>query len=223
MSKLLYITEEQLQEIVGNGAYLNSQDSTNEYRLGGTEISSNGVTGDYIDGDVEFGEPVITDKISKQLSRPRTRGMSYNTRRVAPNILPESNQDITGKQNTFQISNDVLDDIKQNLSNYTGDKHAPGVKRGENIIKKGRISYDDGYRILDDINKGKDGNVLNTNGKLEREIKRKLDTAENISSNNRESKMNRGENVIKSHAKNGTKGGAHSSKNNNTIGFTYFK
>ena len=70
MSKLLYITEEQLQEIVGNGAYLNSQDSTNEYRLGGTEISPNGVTGDYIDGDVEFGEPVVTDKISKQLSVP---------------------------------------------------------------------------------------------------------------------------------------------------------
>lgn len=215
MSKLLYITEEQLQEIIGNGAYLNNQDSTNEYRLGGKEISANGITGDYVDGDIEYGKPVVTDKIVKSLSKPRLRG--YGRR-----VLPESNQDITGKQKTFQLSHEVIDNIKQNLNDYNGDEHAPGVKRGQNIVKNGRISYDDGYRILNDIASGKDGDVLKTDGKLEREIRRKLDTAEDISSNNRESKMKRGENVIKTHSKTGLKGGAHSPKNNNTIGVTYF-
>ena len=232
MSKLLYITEEQLQEIIGNGAYLNNQDTTNEYRLGSEQISSNGVTGDYIDGDIEFGEPVITDKISKQLSRPRTKGFSRFTRIHESvdserkygdgNFLSESNKDLTGKQKTFQISQGVIDVIKQNLNNYTGDEHAPGVKRGQNIIKNGRVSYDDAYRILNDISNEKDSNLLNTDGKLEREIRRKLDTAENISSNDKENKKEMGLNIIKPHSKDGTKGGAHSPKDNNVIGVTYF-
>lgn len=214
MSKLLYITEKQLNEIIGNGAYLNNQDTTNEYRLGGSEIAANGITGNYIDGDVEFGEPIITDKISKQITKPRIRGFQRK-------MLPESNQDLTGKQNTFQLSQDIIDDIKKNLKNYSGNNHAQGVKRAENIVKNGRVSYDDGYRILNDIANDKSGEVLNTNGKLENEIRQKLNTGENISSNNRQSKMKRGENVIKSAPKTGMKGGAHSPKNN-TIGVTYF-
>jgi hypothetical protein len=67
MSKLIYITESQLNEIIGNGSYLNQQDSTNEYRFGGAEISVGGTTGDYVDDNVKLGEPVITDKISKRL------------------------------------------------------------------------------------------------------------------------------------------------------------
>lgn len=234
MSKLLYITEEQLQEIVGNGSYLDPNDPTNEHRLGSVEVSPNGVTGDYIDGNIKFGEPVITDKIAKELS-PKTRGFSrYTQTPKTPqsvciehkhgdgNFLSESNKDLTGKQKTFQISQGVIDVIKQNLNNYTGDEHAPGVKRGQNIIKNGRVSYDDAYRILNDISNGKDSNLLNTDGKLEREIRRKLDTAENISSNDKENKKEMGLNIIKPHSKDGTKGGAHSPKDNNVIGVTYF-
>lgn len=225
MSKLLYITEEQLQEIIGNGSYLNSNDSTNEYRFGGAEISVNGVTGDYVDGNVEIGEPVITDKISTQLSKPRNRAYTRLGRMRCENydrFISESNEDMTGKEKTFQLSQNIIDDIKQNLQKYNGDKHAPGVKRGLNIVKNGRISYDDGYRILDDIASGKDGDVLNTDGKLEREIRQKIDTAENISSNDKENKKQMGLNVIKSNSKTGMKGGAHTPKNNNTIGVTYF-
>lgn len=215
MSKLLYITEKQLNEIVGNGAYLNNQDTTNEYRLGGSEIAANGVTGDYVDGDVEFGEPVITDKVSKHLAIPRTKGY---TRKV----LPESNQDLTGKQKTFQLSNTEMDKLKQRVQTYTGSKNDAGIKRGKNLINKGRISYDDAYRVLDDMNKGNAGAVLDPDGTLRREIENKIKTGTDISKNYRQNKIDRGENVLKSTNKNGMKGGAHSPKKNNIIGVTYF-
>ena len=217
MSKLIYITESQLNEIIGNGAYLNTQDSNNEYRLGGKEISVNGATGNYVDGDNENGKPVTTDKIAKQITNPRVRGIGgYMTRR---SVLPESNQDLTGKQNTMQISKTTIDKIKQNLNNYNGDKNAPGVKRAEKIVKDGRVSNDNGYRILNDFQNNKAGNVLDP--MLQKEIRRKLDTAENISQNKRDAKMQRGENVLKSAPKNGSKGGAHTPKGNNIIGITY--
>ena len=212
MSKLIYITESQLNEIIGNGAYLNNQDSTNEYRLGGAEISVDGVTGDYIDGNLKFGKPVVSDKISKHITKPRVKGMSRT-------VLPESNQDLTGKQNTMQISKNTIDNIKKRLNSYNGNENDPGIKRAKNIINKGRISNDDGYRILDDFDNGKAGEVLDP--MLQKEIRRKLDTAENISRNSRETKMSRGENVLKSAPKTGAKGGAHTPKGNNVIGVTY--
>lgn len=212
MSKLIYITESQLNEIIGNGAYLNNQDSTNEYRLGGAEISVDGITGDYIDGNLKFGKPVIGDKISKHITKPKVKGMSRT-------VLPESNQDLTGKQNTMQISKNTIDNIKKRLNSYNGNENDPGIKRAKNIINKGRISNDDGYRILDDFDNGKAGEVLDP--MLQKEIRRKLDTAENISRNSREAKMSRGENVLKSAPKTGAKGGAHTPKGNNVIGVTY--
>jgi hypothetical protein len=214
MNRLIYITEQQLHEIIGNGAYLNQQDTTNEYRFGGEEISVDGVTGDYIDGNINLGNPVTTDRISKRITKPRVRGM-------ARTVLPESNQDLTGKQNTFQLSNDTIDSIKQSLNYYNGNKNEPGVKRGEKIIKDKRISYDDGYRILDDFETGRAGSILDPDGKLQKEIRRKLDTAENISKNDKEAKMKRGENILKSAPKTGLKGGAHTPTGNNTIGITY--
>jgi hypothetical protein len=217
MSKLIYITESQLQEIIGNGAYLNNQDTTNEYRLGGSEISTNGITGNYTDGDVEYGEPVITDKIAKQITKPRVRGLGgYVERRI---VIPESNQDFTGKQNTMQISDTVKKKIENNLKNYNGSGNAQGVKRAQNIVKNGRMSYDDAYRTLNDFQNNRAGDVLDP--MLQQELRRKLNTAENISSNNREAKMTRGENVLKSAPKTGAKGGAHTPKGNNVIGITY--
>lgn len=220
MAKLIYITETQLHEIIGNGAYLDNQDNTNEYRLGGAEISVGGVTGDYADGDVENAEPVISDKIANQICIQQTRGLGRNIGIGRRSVIPESNQDLTGKQNTMQISKTVVDKIKKNLNNYNGSGNAQGIKRAQNIVKNGRISNDDGYRILDDFAKNKTGNVLDKS--LQDEIRRKLDTAENISRNGRESKMDRGENVLKSAPKTGAKGGAHTPKGNNTIGVTYY-
>lgn len=217
MSKLIYITESQLNEIIGNGAYLDKQDTTNEYRLGGPEISTGGVTGNYTDGDIEFSDPVITDKIAKQITKPRVRGLGgYVERR---SVIPESNQDFTGKQNTMQISDTVKKKIKANLNNYNGSGNAQGVKRAQNIVKNGRMSYDDAYRTLNDFKNNKAGDVLDP--MLQKELRQKLNTAENISNNNRNAKMSRGENVLKSAPKNGLKGGAHSPKGNNIIGVTY--
>lgn len=218
MSKLIYITESQLQEIVGNGAYLNPKDTRNEYRFGGAEISADGVTGDYIDGDSKPGKPVTTDKIAKQIRRQGRNYMGQPAFNRRP-ILPESNQDLAGKQNTFQVSQTTLDGIKERLNGYSGDKDAPGVKRAMELLKTGRMSYDNAYRTLDDYGKGIGNDILGA--ELEKELRRQLNTAENISQSGRDAKMNRGENVLKSTNKTGVKGGAHSPSGNNTIGVTY--
>lgn len=217
MNKLIYITETQLNEIVGNGAYLNTNDTTNEYRFGGSEISSNGVTGNYTDGDNKTGKPVTTDKIANQIRNQHRFGGYCNY--VRKSILPESNQDLTGKQNTFQISKNTLDDIRERINNFSGDKNTPGFKRALQLLKTGRISYDNAYRTLNDYKNGIGNDILGF--KLENELKNKINTGENISKNSREAKMNRGENVLKSTNKTGMKGGAHTPKGNNTIGITY--
>ena len=116
----------------------------------------------------------------------------------------------------FQI---LLKKIETNLKNYNGSGNAQGVKRAQNIVKNGRMSYDDAYRTLNDFQNNKAGDVLDP--MLQQELRRKLNTAENISSNNRDAKMARGENVLKSAPKTGAKGGAHTPKGNNVIGITY--
>ena len=216
MGKLIYITEGQLQEIIGNGTYLNSNDNSNEYRLGGKEIGF-GTTGNYVDGDEDFAEPPISDKIEKELSRPRTIGLGgYPIVRS----IRESNQDLTGSHNTMQISDTIVNDLRERLKNYNGNGNEPGVKRAKKIVTDKRISNDDGYRILNDFENGKAGNILTP--ELQKEIRRRLDTAENVSKTGRDSKIERGVNVLKSAPKTGTKGGAHTPKGNNTIGITYF-
>lgn len=218
MSKLIYITEAQLHEIIGNGAYLDSTDTTNEYRFGGAEISADGVTGNYVDGDVENGNPVTSDRIATQIRRQGRNYLGQPAFNRRP-ILPESNQDLAGKQNTFQISQTTLDDIKDRLNGYSGDQDAPGVKRAKELLNTGRMSYDDGYRTLNDFTKGIGSDILGA--ALEKEIRQRLNTAEDISQSGREAKMNRGENVLKSTNKTGFKGGAHTPNGNNTIGVTY--
>lgn len=212
MNKLIYISESQLNEIIGNGAYLNSQNSKNEYRLGGSEISVNGTIGDDIDGDLDYGIPITGDRIAKHITKPRVKGLNRT-------VLPESNQDLTGKHNTMQLSKNTIDDIKYRLNNYNGNQNDAGVKRAKTIIDKGRISNDDGYRILNDFKNNNAGEVLGS--KLEKEIRRKLDTAEDISKSQRDAKMARGENILKSAPKTGMKGGAHSPKGKNIIDITY--
>lgn len=218
MSKLIYITEAQLHEIIGNGAYLDPNDTQNEYRFGGAEISADGTTGNYIDGDSAPGNPTTTDRIAKQIRRQGRNFIGQTAYNRRP-ILPESNQDLAGKQKTFQISQTTLDDIKNNLSMHNGDADDAGVKRAKELLNTGRMSYDNAYRTLDDYSKGKGNNVLGA--KLEKELRRHLDTAESISQTGRDAKMERGENILKSTNKNGFKGGAHSPNGNNVIGVTY--
>lgn len=214
MGKLIYITESQLNEIIG----INPADSTNLYRYGGLEITSDGTTGSHEDGNQKYGKPTTSDEIEKSLSRKQWGVGGFPP--VRRGVVRESNQDFTGSNNTMQISNTIIDDLKSRLSNYNGNRNDPGVKRSEEIIRKGRVSYDNAYRILDDYKNGKSGDILTP--ELEKEIRRKLDTAENISKDGRVSKQERGLNVLKSAPKDGTKGGAHTLKGNNTIGVTYF-
>lgn len=222
MAKLLYITEEQLQEIIGNGAYLNDKDTSNEYRLGGAEISVDGVTGNYVDGDVEMGDVTTTDDISKSL-RYKGRRLSCNVSRKG-NLLPESNQDLSGKTKTIQLSQNSLNTLKKNVElqlKNNQDEDSEGIKRAKHLINNnGVMPCQNAYRAESDLDKGIIGDVFTDN--VMKDIDNKLKTKERISSNNRESKKRRGEAVIKSSPKDGRKGGAHSPKNNNTIGYTYF-
>lgn len=217
MSKLIYITESQLNEIIGEGAYLDPKETTNEYRLGGSEISSDGVTGGKPNGNVKSGKPKTTDQFAASLT-PQGRWRYGYYRK----IIPESNQDFTGKQNTLQISQAIIDEIKENLSHYNGSRHDQGYKRALTIIQDGRVSYDDAYRILNDFKTNKIGVILNLTS-LQNELRRKLDTAKAISKNNREVKKAMDINVLKSAPKTGAKGGAHTPKEpkDNVIGITY--
>lgn len=213
MGKLIYITESQLQEIISNGTYLNKNDSTNEYRFGSTQVSTNGITGDYVDGNLEMGKPTTSDKIAKQITRNKVRGMGRT-------VLPESNQDLTGKQNTFQLSTNVVNRLKKKLNNYNGDKNDAGFKRANRLIDRGRISYDNAYRVLNDINSGKAGELIDGDHYIKNELENKVKTGENISQNKRDGKMKRGEKILNVTSRNSFNGKGHSSKPN-IIGINY--
>ena len=199
MSKLIYITEAQLQEIVGNGSYLNDTDTTNEYRFGGAEVTVNGTTGNYVDGDVEFGEPVTSDEFAAGLVPQR----SHWTRGTTRTSLRESNQTI--EKNKLGLSNKSKKTAQQlglNGSDINCNYGFVVQNRINNGEYDGKVSDEDLEQFSDDIG-----------GKLKTQM--------NISRSNREAKMARGEHVMKSAPKTGAKGGAHTPKGNNVIGVTY--
>lgn len=217
MSKKIYITEAQLQEIIGNGAYLDDKDTTNEYRMGGKEVSVDGVVGDYVDGDVTFGKPVTADKFAQTQSNQRRRRGMIN----CSTNLTEANQDMKGKEKTFQLSQTEGDKLKQRIANYGGSKNDAGYKRAQTLVDRGRISYDNAYRVLDDMKTGKAGAILDPDGTLQHELENKIKTKTDMSQSQRDAKMAAGQNVIKSAPKTGAKGGAHTPNGDNVIGITY--
>lgn len=218
MSKKIYITEAQLHEIIGNGAYLDDNDTTNEYRMGGSEISADGVVGDYVDGDVDFGKPVTTDKFAQTMSNQRRRRGMINCSKA----INEANQDMKGKEKTFQLSQTESDKLKQRVMNYNGSKNDAGYKRARTLVDKGRISYDNAYRVLDDIKSGRAGAMLDPDGTLQHELENKIKTKTDISQDQRESKMNNGQRVRKFSPKTGNNnGGGYTPDGDNVIGITY--
>jgi hypothetical protein len=216
MSKKIYITEAQLQEIIGNGAYLNDQDTTNEYRMGGQEVSVDGVVGDYTDGDVEFGKPVTADKLSHTMSNQRRRRGMINCSRS----INEANQDIDSKTDTFQLSQNEREGLAQRINAYSGSKNDAGYKRAKTLATRGRVSYSNAYRILDDMKSGKAGAMLDPDGTLKNELENKIKTGTDISQSQKDSKMNSGQRVRKYSPKNGLNGGEHVPNGNNVIGIT---
>lgn len=199
MSRLIYITEAQLQEIVGNGSYLNDTDTTNEYRFGGAEITVNGTTGDYVDGDVELGDPVTSDEFAAGLVPQR----SHWTRGITRTSIHEANQEI--KNNNLGLS-DRSEQTAQQLGIDASDMDCNYGFVVQDRIKKGNYN-----------GKVSDEDLTNLNN----ELGNKLQTQMNISRSGRQAKMARGENVLKSAPKTGAKGGAHTPKGNNVIGVTY--
>lgn len=199
MSKLIYITEAQLQEIVGNGSYLNDTDTTNEYRFGGAEITANGTTGDYVDGDVEFGDPVTSDEFAAGLVPQR----SHWTRGTTRTSIHEANQEIKDKKIGLSTrSQQTAQELGLDSSDMDCNYGFVVKDRIEGGNYAGKASEEDLTHLKNDINK-------------------KLQTQMNISRSGREAKMARGENVLKSAPKTGAKGGAHTPKGNNVIGVTY--
>lgn len=199
MSRLIYITEAQLQEIVGNGSYLNDTDTTNEYRFGGAEITVNGTTGDYVDGDVEFGDPVTSDEFAAGLVPQR----SHWTRGTTRTSIHEANQEI--EHNHIGLS----DESEQTAEELGIDASDMDVNYGLVVQNRYKTGKYDGKVSDKRLN-----NFINDVGK-------KCQTQMNISRSGRQAKMARGENVLKSAPKTGAKGGAHTPKGNNVIGVTY--
>lgn len=201
MSKLIYITESQLQEIISNGVYLNKTDNGNEFKYGGAEVTTNGTTGNYIDGDVESGDPVTSDKLASQLVPQR----SHWTRGAGQTRVNEANQEIKGlnvglSDKSEQTAKELGIDASDMDCNY-GFVVQDRIENGE---YNGKVSDEDLARLNNDL-----GN--------------KLKTKMNISRSGRQAKMARGENVLKSAPKTGAKGGAHTPNGNNVIGVSYKK
>ena len=217
MSKKIYITEAQLQEIVGNETYLNDQDTTNEYLMGGPEVSVDGVRGEYVDGNVDFGKPVTADKIAQTMTNQRRRRGMINCSKS----LNEANQDLKGKEKTFQLSQTESDKLKERVNSYAGSKNDAGYKRAKTLINKKRISYDNAYRVLDDMKSGKAGAILDPDGTLQHELENKIKTGTDLSQNQRENKMNNGQRVRKFAPKNKINGGGYTPDGDNVIGITY--
>jgi hypothetical protein len=199
MSKLIYITEAQLQEIVGNGAYLNKTDTKNEFKFGGAEVTTNGTTGNYIDGDVESGDPVTSDKLASQLVPQR----SHWTRGAGQTRVNEANQEIKGL-------NVGLSDKSEQTAEKLGI-NASDMDCNYGFVVQGRIKNGEYNGKVND----EDLTQLNN------DLGNKLQTKMNISRSGRQAKMARGENVLKSAPKTGAKGGAHTPKGNNVIGVSY--
>ena len=201
MSKLIYITEAQLQEIVGNGAYLNKQDTTNEFKFGGAEVNVNSTTGSYLDGDLESGDPVTSDELADTLSTQSNLRTQIGSR----TLTRESNHNI--EHNHIGLS----DKSKQTAQQLGIDASDMDVNYGlvvTNRIEKGNYNGKVSKKDLVDLNN---------------DVSNKCQTQMTISRNDRKAKMARGENVMKSAPKTGAKGGAHTPKGNNVIGVTYEK
>lgn len=219
MSKLIYITESQFQSLVEDGTYLQTGSTINPYRYGGAEVSASSVTGNDVDDDVELGKPVTTDKIGKSITnqgryrgvygpKAATRGMMESST-SKKKMIPESNQDF--KNRDIQLSKT----LRQELSNS-------GTEVGRNLAKKGRISFDYSYKLQNDLKNGNADPNLDPNGKLYKELDRKTETAEDISRNQREYKMKRGENIRNTSVnKNAFTASSHTPNGNNIIGVAY--
>ena len=72
---------------------------------------------------------------------------------------------------------------------YSGSKNDPGYKRAKRLAEKGRVSYDNAYRILDDMQNGRDGAMLDPDGTLKHELETKVGTRADISRSQRNSNI----------------------------------
>lgn len=208
MSKLIYITESQFQSLVEDGTYLNTGSTINPYRYGSTEISASSITGNEVDDDIELPTPVTTDKIGKSITNQgRYRGV-YGPKASTRVGMMESNQDF--KNRGIQLSQS----LRQELQNS-------GTEVGRNLAKKGRISFDYSYKLQNDIKNGNADPNLDPQGKLFKELDRKTETAENISKNQRDAKMDRGENIRNASVNKSAFTASRVPKGNNVIGVTY--
>lgn len=218
MRKLIYITESQFQSLVEDGTYLNTGSTINPYRYGGAEVSVSSVTGNDTEDDVELAKPVPTDTIGNSITNQgRYRGVygpKASTRGMLAcsaskkKMIPESNQDF--KNRGIQLSQS----LRQELSKS-------GTEVGRNLAQNGRISFDYSYKLQNDIKNGNADPNLDPEGKLYNELNKKTETAEDISRNQREAKMERGENIRNTNVNKTAFTGTRTPNGNNVIGVTY--
>lgn len=233
MSKLIYITESQLRETIeGNGAYLNGEDSTNEFKLGGMVVGTASVTGSAEGDDVELPDPLIGDTVGSEVTRrsplwgsfTTARGLTCSVKKKGVS-LNERNREISGKGNKRVITQQAQDNLARNLRAYQGNRNAPGIKRVGNILDNdGKVSYNNAEEILTQMKNGTSGlEVLDTDGSLKRSLENITRNEKSKSKSSRQTKQQMGLPILNVVNRDGSKGGAHSTTTTNTTQQIYGK
>jgi hypothetical protein len=234
MSKLIYITESQLRETIeGDGAWLNPEDSNNEFKLGGMQVSTGAVTGSAEHGDVELPEPVVGDAVADRMTKRSPLWGSLATSRGTINCsvkkkagsINEANSGIDGKTNKRRITKQAQDTLSANIRSYTGNRNTPGVKRVEDILKNdGMVSYNNAEEILSQMNDGTSGlERFDVDGSFKRSLESITKNEKAKSKIGRDNRKQMGLPVLNVTNRDGSKGGAHTSATTNTTQQIYGK
>jgi hypothetical protein len=216
--KKIYITEKQLNEIIGvDLSYLNRSEGNRPVTIGDEEI----FTTDNVDVDTE--DPT-TDKIAKS-KYPRSyygakkRNITLNCS-MDKKKINESNQDLVDKY--YNIPNKLYKLLKNNLSQYSGD--ISGIKRLKNLIDMKSLSTNEMYRIknkLSSLEKDSDEYNLIGGDEMLRWVDKELKHAKNVSYNRKKinKDLGRENSFISSHNKNSNNGKGHTK--NGGVTFKY--
>lgn len=168
--------------------------------------------------DDNKAKPITTDKIQQSRAPKGYFGARrrYSTLNCSINKkkLNESNKDLDNK--VYRIPDALFTKLQQNGLNYKGD----GSQRLQNIINMRDIKTGEMYRLLNNMkNIDKNSQEYNALGgnEMYRWLEKELNTAKNLSHNNKVVKRAMGDTnaFIKKHIKNKNEG-AHSSKKNGT-------
>lgn len=213
--KKIILTREQLSEVVGGDfSYLDS----NENDGSKTFVSTGEIQTTPHVADDEPGDPLITDKLAKELTPNYFFGQRATMGRLAcgkerKKKLLETNKDLEDK--TFTIPDKLYANLKTIYNQYGNKKNIDGIKRLKNLINTRNISLKEMYRLKNFFeNTSQTDQSFNIVGGQEMKswVENELKTATDISYSSKDMKRKLGNSnaFIKTHNKEYGNNGAHS-------------